>query len=221
MAEETEGQGDTTPSADQQTEGAPAEETTLLTQGGDTEGEGGDTTESAEQAGEDGEGDGGEEAGVPDEYQFNMPEGMEVNSDLAEGISPLFRELELTQAQADKFISVYADVMQKQHDAAAEAFAGQLEEWASELKADKDLGGDQFEPNMAVARSAVEQFGSPELAEFLDSTGAGSHPAVVKFCYEIGKHLAEPGSGSGSGGGSRPKDRAERMYNPDGSPRTT
>lgn len=155
------------------------------------------------------DGDGAE--GAPEAYEFTMPEGMELDAELVTAVTPEFKELGLTQAQADKLVGVYAARMQAQAEAQQQAFTTQLEQWAADLKKDKDLGGDKFDENMAVAREAIDRFGSDELRELFETTGVGNHPAMVKFAHKIGKMLKEDRPGTGSQSGSA-TTREQRMY---------
>lgn len=51
--------------------------------------------------------------------------------------------------------------------------------------------GDAFEREVNVARIALKEFGDEGLTKFLESTGMGDHPAMVKLMNKIGKSLAE------------------------------
>lgn len=62
--------------------------------------------------------------------------------------------------------------------------AAQLrEEWGDAL----------FERNVALAQRTVREFGGEELIEFLDATGLGNHPGLVKLFARVGHLLAEDG----------------------------
>lgn len=62
--------------------------------------------------------------------------------------------------------------------------AAQLrEEWGDAL----------FERNVALAQRTVREFGGEELIEFLDATGLGNHPGLIKLFARVGHLLAEDG----------------------------
>jgi hypothetical protein len=146
-----------------------------------------------------------------------MPEGMEMDQGLSDSVSPILKELGLTQAQADKLVGVYAQHQLAQGQATQAAFTQQQDEWTRALKTDPDFGGEAFDKNAGIAAAALDKFGSPELIEFLNDTGAGNNPALVKFVWQIGKMVVEDQPGSGSAA-TQNLPRERRMYNPDGSP---
>lgn len=79
-------------------------------------------------------------------------------------------------------------MVQKQQ---AESWQKTTEQWAADVKADKEIGGDKLTANLSAAQRALEQFGDPELKEYLDSTGLGNHPALVKAFIKVGKAMSE------------------------------
>ena len=158
--------------------------------------------------------------GTPESYAFTMPEGMEMDQGLTDAVSPILKELGLTQAQADKLVGAYAQHQATQGQAAQEAFTQQQGEWTKALKTDPDFGGEAFDKNAGIAAAALQKFGSPELIECLNDTGAGNNPALVKFVWQIGKLAAEHQPGSGSAA-TQNLPIEQRLYNADGSPRKT
>ena len=185
-------------------EGAGEGQGTVLT-GDQQTGEGEGAGEGA------GEGEGEGESQVPEAYEFTMPEGMELDQAMADAATPVFKELGLTQEQADKLVALQADAVQRQAEASQAAFDKQLNDWATELKNDSEFGGDAFDENAGIARTAIDKLGSEGLKDMLDSTGIGNHPELFKFCLKVGKLLSEDDPGSGDAGEGE-TSIAERMY---------
>jgi len=188
---------------------------TLLT-GGDAKpagdasgGDGKDTTAADGEAGKtDGKTDGktGDQTqAVPEKYDFTMPEGVTLDSALVEKVSPVLRDLKLTNEQANKLASVFAEHRAAEAKAAEEAYAQQVTTWADQARTDKDFGGNAFDENVKTAQKAIAAFGSPELKALLNDTGYGSHPELLKFCLRVGKAISEDGhvTPAGAGGGAR------------------
>jgi hypothetical protein len=90
-------------------------------------------------------------------------------------------------------------------------FTNQLDSWVSELKADKEIGGDKFDENAGVAAKAIEKFGSPELKQVLNQTGMGNNPDLFRFALNIGRHLIEDNPGTGSPAGTE-TSMQDRLY---------
>ncbi|MEO0751105.1 MAG: hypothetical protein AAFY25_04830 [Pseudomonadota bacterium] len=70
-------------------------------------------------------------------------------------------------------------------------FDRQVDTWGKEAKADKELMEGGYDENVAIAKAAIQKLGSPELAEVLNSSGLGSHPAMIRFALKAGKMLSE------------------------------
>ncbi|MEP8938434.1 peptidase [Enterobacter mori] len=149
--------------------------------------------------------------GAPEKYEFKPAEGQELDTAALEQFEPIARELNLTNEQAQKMVDLYGTkimpMVQKQQ---AEAWQKQTEGWAETVKADKEIGGDKLTANLSAAQRALDQFGTPELKEYLNATGLGNHPDLVKTFVKIGKAMSEDGMVDGSNQGQR--SAAEVLY---------
>lgn len=87
-----------------------------------------------------------------------------------------------------------------------------MEAWGTELKADKDFGGEKFDANLATAIKGVEAVGSPELRALLDETGMGSHPEIVRAFWKVGQLTADAPFATGAQAAPPAKGIGERMY---------
>jgi hypothetical protein len=144
---------------------------------------------------------------APESYEFTMPEGVAVDKTAADEFTAIAKELKLNQADAQKVADVGVKMAQRQ----AEAHAQLVESWVESVKADKEIGGDKLAENLAVARKAIEAFGTPELKDVLNSTGFGNHPAVIKAFYKAGMAISEDRFVSGSPKGPE-TDMAKKMF---------
>lgn len=130
--------------------------------------------------------------GAPEKYEFKPAEGQELDTAALEQFEPIARELNLTNEQAQKMVDLYGTkimpMVQKQQ---AESWQKTTEQWAADVKSDKEIGGDKLTANLSAAQRALDQFGTPELKEYLDSTGLGNHPALVKAFIKVGKAMSE------------------------------
>lgn len=130
--------------------------------------------------------------GAPEKYEFKAAEGQELDAAALEQFEPIARELNLTNEQAQKMVDLYGTqilpMVQKQQ---AEAWQKTTEQWAADVKADKEIGGDKLTASIGVAQRALETFGTPDLKEYLNSTGLGNHPDLIKFCVKVGHAMSE------------------------------
>ncbi|WP_434252861.1 peptidase [Enterobacter hormaechei subsp. xiangfangensis] len=129
--------------------------------------------------------------GAPEKYEFTAGEGVELDTEALKDFEPVARDLNLTNEQAQKLVDAYPKILAGVQQRQAEAWQKQTEGWAETVKADKEIGGDKLTANLSAAQRALEQFGDPELKEYLDSTGLGNHPALVKAFIKVGKAMSE------------------------------
>ena len=164
-------------------------------------------------------GDEGKEEGVPDEYKFEAPEGMDVNEEALTQFADTAKELKLSQAQYQSLIEYD---LQRQADAAkamSDQYNNRVAEWATEAKADKIIGGEALDENLGVAKRAIETFGDDDLAQIMaapsaenpDGLGLGNHPAMIRLFYRDGKSIGESSLVTGDSKVEGPS-ALERMY---------
>lgn len=148
--------------------------------------------------------------GAPEKYEFQAGEGVELDTEALKDFEPVARDLNLTNEQAQKLVDAYPKILAGVQQRQAEAWQAQTEQWAADVKADKEIGGDKLTTNLSAAQRALDQFGTPELKEYLNTTGLGNHPDLVKTFVKIGKAMSEDGMVDGSNQGQR--SAAEVLY---------
>ena len=129
--------------------------------------------------------------GAPEQYEFKFEDGVEANEDLLNQFTPLFKEANLPQEKAQKLVDAYTQYEKARIETEQQAWKDLQNEWVDATKADKDVGGHDFMEKLAVAKKAVDQFGSKELKALFNFTGVGNHVAMVKFLYKIGQTIKE------------------------------
>lgn len=144
---------------------------------------------------------------VPESYELQMPEGIELDKASAEEFTTIAKELKLDQAAAQKL----ADIAAKQAQRQVEAHTKLVESWVESVKADKDIGGDKLEENLGIARKALDTFGTPELRDVLNASGLGNHPEVIKAFVKAGKAISEDKFVAGAPKGSD-TDPARKLF---------
>ncbi len=63
--------------------------------------------------------------------------------------------------------------------------------WETAAKLDAEYGGEKFEENKGIARTAMAAYCTPEFIEFIDKAGLGNHPEMLRAFYRIGKDIAQ------------------------------
>ena len=129
--------------------------------------------------------------GAPEKYDFKLPEGIEMDSVALAKFEPIARGLNLSQGKAQEMVDLFIDVQSQQAKHHQEAFAKQIEGWATEVRNDPEIGGHNLEASIKSARAAVNKYASDELKSVLAQTGLDKHPAMIKAFAAIGKPLVE------------------------------
>jgi|19_taG_2_1085344.scaffolds.fasta_scaffold30745_2 hypothetical protein len=202
-----------------------SEETTSEAKAEDATGDAGDS--DAEDTGtllSDDESDGAE--GVPDKYEFTLPEGVEVEiTDRVQSQLDAFhadaKDIGLSQAQVDRLVAGEFKRGQEALQQGANGYQQRVSDWATETKADKELGGDDLAKNLSVAKLGMETFGTPELKQLFDKPspenpnglGIGNHPEIIRLLHRAGLQVREDGDLVGGDGGKAESDASlRRMY---------
>ncbi|HAT1514651.1 TPA: peptidase [Morganella morganii] len=163
---------------------------------------GNEQNKGAEQQAKDQKADPGKPAvAAPEKYEFKVAEGQELDAEAVKAFEPIAKELNLSNEQAQKLVDVYGSkIMPKLVEQQAVQWQQQIEQWAEQVKADKDLGTDA---SIGAAQKAMDKFGSPELKQYLNETGLGNHPELVRIFANIGKAMSEDGLVTGNSGGAK------------------
>lgn len=148
-------------------------------------------------------------AGAPEKYEFKAPEGREFDAKVLEQFSEVAKELNLSEADAQKVIDKIAPALAAKQTEVVEAARAQ---WETDAKADKEFGGDKLTENLAVAKKALDQFGTPELRELLNTSGLGNHPEIIRAFFRAGKAISEDKFVGGNPPPAGGKSLADRLY---------
>lgn len=134
---------------------------------------------------------------VPESYtEFSLPDGVTMDPEYLASLTPVLKDMGLTQEAAQKFIEAQAKLFQTQEDTRLDAFNQLTQNWLTASKTDKEIGGENFEQNVQAARLALTKFGTPELTELFADYGVGNHPEVIRIFTRIGKLLKEDQPGN-------------------------
>lgn len=142
--------------------------------------------------------------GAPEAYDvaaFTMPEGVEFDADAFAAFEPALRDLNLSQDQAGKLVGVYAEklvplITQRTTEAFDEQAAQLRANLARDLQADPEVGGKHLPESRAHAAKAIAHF-IPKADErsafstFLNESGFGNHPLLMRLVAGAGRTLAE------------------------------
>ncbi len=146
--------------------------------------------------------------GAPEKYEFKAPEGVTLDAEAVAEFEPIAKEMNLSNDQAQKLVELQTKFVQKQH----EAWDSTVAKWETDIRADKEIGGQALTENIKNAQRALTQFGTPELKSALDATRMGSHPELVRVFARIGKAMADDSFVSGNRPAGTQQTAADRLF---------
>lgn len=133
---------------------------------------------------------------LPEKYTLPVLEGQTEIEGFADALTPVFKELGLTQAQVNKLGEAYnkfGETFGKTNEAKEKADFDSFMSDTAKKHTDsirKDWGAD-FDANLKVAQRGIARFASAEMKALLDETGLGNHPEFLKAFLTIGKMIQE------------------------------
>nr|DAN93720.1 MAG TPA: putative protease [Caudoviricetes sp.] len=134
---------------------------------------------------------------VPERYEFSAADGREYDAEVLAAFEDVAREAGLSNEKANLVLGRMSEMLEARQQSQLEA-ARAL--WLDEVRADREIGGGKLPENLAVAKRALQAFGSAELTELLNRSGLGNHPEVIRMFYRAGRALSEDGMVNGNKG---------------------
>lgn len=164
--------------------------------------------DAADKDGEDKDGEDKEGGNKDEPYSVSAPEGLTITDNVMSTFNELANELELPEEGAQKIVDKIAPIIsQNQEKQVEELKAG----WLEQAQTDKEIGGDKLEANIAQAEKAQEQYFAPEFKAFLDKSGLGNHPEMIRGLMKVGATLSEDKIVNG-GAPSGETDAADALF---------
>jgi hypothetical protein len=137
---------------------------------------------------------------VPESYELVAPDGVTLDAASVEAATPVFKELGLTNEQANKLVPIATQMAQRIQDQANQQIISQVaadrKAWLDTAKADPELGGSKWNETVTIAASALDKLGFPKGAPFrvlLDESGLGNHPEMIRAFSKMGRAMGESG----------------------------
>lgn len=135
--------------------------------------------------------------GAPEAYaDFKAPENYTLDPKMIAEAAPIFKELGLSQDQAQRLVDLQAKLSLAAAKAPQETYEKLRSDWRTEANAHPDLKG-KLGPGGEVSTvigKAIDSFG-PDLAKdfraAMDLTGAGDNPAFIRAFYKLAQSVAE------------------------------
>lgn len=167
-----------------------------------------------------------------------LPDGVTLDAGAIAAVTPLARELNLSNEGLSKLAGVYAEsvlpgvvsqVQTQMTDQINADVAELRKSWATEARTavvggkaedgtviapDPIYQGKTLKEVQGVAAKAIDRFAGPEFREFVDQNGLGNHPSLLRFAFLAGSAISEDTSfENGAGASAAPKTREQKYYN--------
>ena len=155
-----------------------------------------------------------EQQHVPVQYNFKEEYGLSAEDNTK--LTDVFKKAKLSQEQADILLNAYhgdiANLGQQFDNELQTAIVNQRNTWANQVKADSELGGQNFANTKLNIGRVMQQFGTPELKNFLNQSGLGYNPDFVRFMNKVGTMIGNDSNFINSNGAiPTEQERHEQM----------
>jgi hypothetical protein len=124
-------------------------------------------------------------------YEFALPDGVEIDTELAATAMPVLKEAGVSREGANKLAAFMAQQRATEHTARMEHWDKINREWQDAARKDSEYGGDKFDASLGAANKMIDKFGTPELKEYLTASGGGNHPEMIRFMARVGNAFSD------------------------------
>lgn len=147
-------------------------------------------------------------AGAPEKYELAL-DGVELDAALLAEAEPIFRELDLSNDQANALLPLAPKLMEQAQQASLQAMidagAQQRKAWLDAFVADPEIGGAKREETQHLAAKGLDALGFKNTGfgedgkqphpfrAALNQTGFGNHPDMIRAFRAIGQMAGEDG----------------------------
>lgn len=132
-----------------------------------------------------------EKTDKPVEYKFEVGEDSHITKEHLDKIAEYAKERGLSQEAAQKIVDLQAETLKAQRQTLAEEFKKTADGWRNTAQADKEIGGENFNRNVELAKRVVDRFGSEQFKKALNETGFGNHPELLRTFIRIGQRMGD------------------------------
>ncbi len=139
-------------------------------------------------------------------------EGSDIDPAFIDSYSGLAKKYGMNQENATALLKDAAGILSRMD---VENVTHQTSEWIEASRNDTEFGGTALNANLAIAKKALDTYGTPEIMQLLEETGLGNNPELIRFFYRVGKTLTEDGVVTRQTGGNGVKtfdEAARKLY---------
>ena len=144
---------------------------------------------------------------------LTIPEGIQFEGEIADQFLTLINEPPESRAEfANALLDAHQQILQQTADTYASQWQATQEDWQNQVRQLPEIGGPNLDQSLGQIAQVLDRYGDQEVRDAFALTGAGNHPAMVRFLHAIAKDLNEAPPVAGQPAVGTPRDRASRMY---------
>lgn len=130
---------------------------------------------------------------VPEDgkYEIKLADGIQLDQALLDKAGPVMKDIGLTNGQASKLAGVLAEQRKAEHDALGERHQKIITDWQTEIRSDKEFGGDKLPATIKTADRVIATFGDDAFRRDLVDLGLGNHPGIFRLLARVGNALSD------------------------------
>lgn len=145
-----------------------------------------------------------EPVAAPENYVFNLGEGLTISDELKTQFTDIAKKANLTQESVDALLEMHSNIML---DTIRQA-ENQKNEWAKQCQ-EQGIADRQ---HLGYAKKCIDTFGGGEAMQALVDTGAINHPEVQRMLQCIGSLISEDNGATGGNPPPKEKTDADIMF---------
>lgn len=148
-------------------------------------------------------------AGAPEKYEFKAPEGVTLDQAALDAAAPVFKELGLTNDQANKLVALQASLAANQEKA-------DLKLWEDSQAKQKEEAikglGPKWQEELAFAAVARDRFFSKEAVQALNFAGVANNIHILRAFITMGRQISPEKLVDGTPAQSEKQSDATKLY---------
>ena len=148
---------------------------------------------------------------TPDKYSFKKPEDwpkdLPYDENFEKGFRDFVHKAGITDKSASQMYGWYTGIVREAAKKDLEMRQAALTEGNKAMQAEWK---DKFDENSTITARAVKAFGGDDLKKYLDESGLGNNPVLVKTFFNIGRAMMEDKFVEGDP--SKPKQAQGRIH---------
>lgn len=133
--------------------------------------------------------DGDKEEGESGDFSLEYPDESKLSDADKERIESYVKDQGLSKEAAQELIKSQSEAIDGFYDSLQSQHESLVKDWAEQVKTDKELGGENYNRSIELAKRVAHRFGSEKFIEVLDSSGYGNHPELIRMLSRIGSAM--------------------------------